>query len=268
MRRATLSIGLMLLTFLSAVAQDRLDTLKVGSTIYSNVVIVAVNATDIYFSHSSGVANIKLRHLEPELQQRFHYDPEIAARAAREQRASEIRYQRLAMQTAWSVTTQIREREVTEQIVAKEAAFSIVDPASPSSPINKPAPPVSVQKWYSADKPPALKGKFILVYFWATTSDPCHQTTPTLNALHKNFSDKLTVIGISSEGESAFKETPDPTIDFYYGSDTQGSMSRAFGITSIPSVALIDPKGLLRYQGHPAAITEDSLARAFKRFSE
>ena len=38
----------------------KLDTLKIGSTTYSNVTILGANATDLYFRHSLGFGNVKL----------------------------------------------------------------------------------------------------------------------------------------------------------------------------------------------------------------
>ncbi len=58
---------------------EKLATLKAGNETYSNVTITAVTATDIYFTHSAGMGNAKLKNLDPELQRRFHFDPKIAA---------------------------------------------------------------------------------------------------------------------------------------------------------------------------------------------
>ena len=44
--------------------------------------------------------------------------------------------------------------------------------------------------------------------------------------------------------------------------------SAAVGVTSIPYVLLVDPKGVVRYQGHPAAITEKYLESMFANAAE
>ena len=42
--------------------------MKSGDNVYSNLTITSVTATDIYFTHSGGIGNAKLKNLEPEMQ--------------------------------------------------------------------------------------------------------------------------------------------------------------------------------------------------------
>src|SRR5678810_1212740 len=71
----------------------RLNTLQVGATTYSNIVVLGANATDLYFKHSQGFANVKLKYVPADLQKRFDYDPKAAAEAERRQNEAEILYQ-------------------------------------------------------------------------------------------------------------------------------------------------------------------------------
>src|SRR5215471_7791849 len=71
----------------------KLDTLKVGSTTYSNVTILGANATDLYFRHSLGFGNVKLKYVGRELQKRFDFDPKAAAEAEKRQNEQDILYQ-------------------------------------------------------------------------------------------------------------------------------------------------------------------------------
>jgi hypothetical protein len=60
-------------------ADEKLPVLKVGSETYSNVTVTEVTATDIYLISDRGLANAKLKDLDPALQKHFHYDPAAAA---------------------------------------------------------------------------------------------------------------------------------------------------------------------------------------------
>ena len=53
-------------------AQEQLPELKVGTNIYHNVTILSVSHTEILFSSDSGMANAKLKNLDPDLQTHFH----------------------------------------------------------------------------------------------------------------------------------------------------------------------------------------------------
>jgi hypothetical protein len=68
----------------TAFADEKLPVLKVGSETYSNVTITEVTATDIYFISNRGLANAKLKELDPTLQKHFHYDPAAAAAAEKQ----------------------------------------------------------------------------------------------------------------------------------------------------------------------------------------
>ena len=55
-------------------ADEKLPVLKVGSHTYSHVTVTEVTATDIYFISDQGMANAKLKDLEPALRKHFHYN--------------------------------------------------------------------------------------------------------------------------------------------------------------------------------------------------
>src|SRR5438067_9838566 len=73
-------------------ALEKLDRLVVGSKTYTNVTIVGINATDLFFTYEQGMSNAKLKYLEPALQERFHYDPEVSALVEKQQMEDEARY--------------------------------------------------------------------------------------------------------------------------------------------------------------------------------
>ena len=77
---------LLLLCGLPAFAQQtKLESLKVGARTYKKVTVLGYNATDVYFTHSKGISNAKLRLLEPEMQKRFQYNEEASKRAEQQQ---------------------------------------------------------------------------------------------------------------------------------------------------------------------------------------
>jgi hypothetical protein len=73
-------------------ADEKLPILKVGQQTYSHVTMTEVTATDIYFISDQGVANAKLKDLEPGMQKHFHYNPAKAVAAERKLRAGSSSY--------------------------------------------------------------------------------------------------------------------------------------------------------------------------------
>jgi hypothetical protein len=79
--RTAILFSLLCTAGLWARADERFPMLKVGTQVYSNVTVTAVTATDIYFTYANGVANAKLKNLDPTLQRHFNFNPATAETA-------------------------------------------------------------------------------------------------------------------------------------------------------------------------------------------
>jgi cytochrome c biogenesis protein CcmG, thiol:disulfide interchange protein DsbE len=252
----------MLICSAAAAEQLKLDTLKAGATVYKDVTVLGANTTDLYFRHANGFANVKLKYLSPALQKRFDYNPKAAEEAEKRQNEAEILYQ-----------TSLRASAVpaAKSAVAKATGWlgtetGLSDPISDKSPLGKTAPELSVEKWLG-DKPD-LEGKFVLISFWASWSAPCRQYIPELNALQKKYGEKLVIVGVTAEPEKDLSDFAGPRLEYASAIDTKAKLTAAAGVTSIPCVLLADPKGVILYQGHPAALTEKRLQTVLSRPSE
>jgi cytochrome c biogenesis protein CcmG/thiol:disulfide interchange protein DsbE len=238
-------------TWLQAAEPIKFDHLKVGSQTFSNVTVVGMNATDVYFTHDKGMSNVKLKYLEPAAQKRLEYDPKAADAAEKEVMQEDAKFKN----SLASKVASPKKAVATEKPVSSEE--SLADPISETSPLGKAAPDFSVDKWLT--EKPDLKDKFVLLSFWATWSIPCKKAIPQLNALEKKFAQKLAVIAVSTEPAEDVEAITDPKIEFASAIDLKGKSRFAFNITTIPTVVLIDPKGVVIYEGHPAALNEKQL---------
>jgi len=93
-----------------------------------------------------------------------------------------------------------------------------------------------------------LRGKVVLVDFWATWCPPCRMTIPHLMDLQKEYGGKrFTVVGISvdQQGEAAVKPFYSAwKMNYPVVIDQDGSVARNYGgIRSIPTGLLIDRHG-------------------------
>ena len=243
--------------------QLRLDKLKVGTTTYTNVTVLGANATDLYFRHSQGFANVKLRYVPADLQRRFDYNPKAAAEAERRQNEDEILYQNGLAAAAMKQSTASGAGKPNGSLGAETG---LSDPVSDRSLLGKLAPSLDVEKWIG-DKP-SLENKYVLISFWATWSAPCRQAIADLNALQKKYAEKLVVIGVGAEPESAYADFSSPHIEYSLAVDSKAKLSAAAGVTSIPYALLRDPKGVVLYQGLPAALTDKRLQAILARPAE
>lgn len=251
----------LLLAGTAPAAQIKLDLLVVHARTYTNVTVLAYNTTHVFFTYAGGSAGVKLKDLDPELQKRFNYDPAAAAEAEKQQAADEARYQE---SIASKLAAQAQQAALRARKAAAISADTLADPVSNKSLIGKRAPAIEGGKWLG--EKPALESKVVLVVFWAPWSIPCRKNLPTLAGLQKKFPNKLAVVGVTSSSEAEISDMTEPKPGFASMLDPEAKFGVAIGVTSVPYVVLVDPNGVVRYQGHPAAITEkqveDLLARA------
>lgn len=115
--------------------------------------------------------------------------------------------------------------------------------------LGKKAPELKVEKWLTSK--PATEGKFVMIDFWATWCGPCRKAIPELNTFQEKFRDKLVVIGISDEAEEKVRPFSEKEIRYSSAIDTKAETKKALKVSGIPHVILIDPKGVVVWEGFP-----------------
>lgn len=260
MRFRVLSILFLLAAALSVRADDKLPLLKAGADVYSNVTVTAVSATDVYFTHSGGMGNAKLKDLDPELQKHFNYNPVQADVAAKKQAAANSEFRQQIISAPVPVP-----RDETRVPPTLTPQGDIVVPQIYAHPfLHKHAPDCVVDKWLT--DAPDTKGKFILMNFFEMRSEPCRRAIPDLNEIQAEFKDHLVVVGLSDESEDAFRKITDPKIDYSVAVDPQRRMLLAVGVTAIPHLMLMDPHGIVRFEGTPFYLDRQWLGRVLGKY--
>ncbi|GAB4211602.1 MAG: TlpA disulfide reductase family protein [Roseiflexaceae bacterium] len=91
-----------------------------------------------------------------------------------------------------------------------------------------------------------LRGKKVLLNFWATWCEPCRSEMPDLEKVSQTYGDKLAVIGIN-KGEQAdvfpafLREIP---VSFPLVANPKGDIALAYGVVSgIPQTVFVDSDG-------------------------
>jgi thiol-disulfide isomerase/thioredoxin len=121
-----------------------------------------------------------------------------------------------------------------------------------------------------------LRGKVVLLDFWATWCGYCVKTMPRLNAMHEKYKDRgLVVIGLNEfeghiQGQPAtraqeleyfrqFKRRMNVTYDLAVAADARNDAP--YGVAGLPTAVLVDRRGRVRFLTVGATDEEAELLR-------
>jgi cytochrome c biogenesis protein CcmG, thiol:disulfide interchange protein DsbE len=91
-----------------------------------------------------------------------------------------------------------------------------------------------------------LRGKVVLVDFWASWCEPCRHSFPWLNAMQAKYADRgLVIIGVNVDRERADAERflRDVPASFRIVYDPSGALAERYDVPGMPSSYLIGPNG-------------------------
>jgi len=111
-------------------------------------------------------------------------------------------------------------------------------------------PPVdfAIPSAHGAKMLSALRGRVVVLNFWATWCRPCTDELPYFTRAQHDFGDRVAVVTISNElhdvAASYFRVW---NVELPVVEDADGSIFKAFSIGPVPDTIVLDPSGNVTY---------------------
>lgn len=114
--------------------------------------------------------------------------------------------------------------------------------------VGSPAPDFTVQDADRTVSLRELRGKIVVLNFWATWCPPCLEEMPSLTALQSRMKDHVVVLAISlDQNEGTYRSFLDNNkINLLTVRDPQRRSSELYGTFKYPETYIIDRNGILR----------------------
>ena len=152
---------------------------------------------------------------------------------------------------------------------ATSGYLQIRDRATQMALIGQVAPALSVKTWINAGPVTLeeLRGRVVLLEFWATWCKPCQEMFPKLKKLHEQTGPRgLEVVALTrhylayrgteesmqEELQLMRKTVTEHELSFPVGVASDERLQSIYGANGLPTCFLIDRTGVVRYAGHGA----------------
>jgi thiol-disulfide isomerase/thioredoxin len=127
-------------------------------------------------------------------------------------------------------------------------------PVKPMPKVGTVPPEVVAKDWLNADVAPTLaglKGKVVVVEFWATWCGPCVAGIPHLNKLHEEYASKgLVILSVTDQSKAGIENfRNDKPMKYVLG--TGSELAAEYGVGGIPHAFIVGKDGKLAWHGNP-----------------
>ncbi len=95
----------------------------------------------------------------------------------------------------------------------------------------------------------SLRGRVVIMEFWATWCGPCRMSTPSIEAIYREHKDKpVSVLLINADEDAGrIREWADNRFTATILLDSEGIVRRQYGVSGIPQLFILDKQLRIAY---------------------
>jgi len=165
-----------------------------------------------------------------------------------------------AAKTPAAETPKVEAPEQEETAPAGDSADSAKDGSGAKADL---APEIQAGYWLNSAplRLADLRGKIVVLEFWATWCPPCRTSIPHLIKMYDAYKDKgVALVSLTNEP----RETVEPFVEkmkMLYPIGGGSPSGGAYGVRGIPHAFIISPAGEVVWEGHPMAGLEAAIEK-------
>ncbi|MBL8446117.1 MAG: TlpA family protein disulfide reductase [Zoogloeaceae bacterium] len=135
----------------------------------------------------------------------------------------------------------------------RAAPFAALKPVSPQ------VPPALMAEPAQSNLLDSLRGRPVIVNFWATWCEPCRDEMPALDRLRGRRADVVVItVAMNDSAAKVARFVDDYLLDLRIVHDPDGVQGRAWGVRVLPTSVFIDASGHIRYRAVGALDWDES----------
>ncbi len=112
----------------------------------------------------------------------------------------------------------------------------------------------------------ALRGKIVVITFWATWCEPCRQEMPAMQRVAGGGAATFLAVDLLEDGSKVRSFMDSLALDRLLPLlDTDGAVTRRYSVLELPQTFFIDAQGVIRHIEHGAVLDDAAVRRGIDK---
>jgi len=163
-------------------------------------------------------------------------------------------------------------RKLLFSVMVVVSALGLLGMAGRPPLVGGPAPEITLKDLQGQEvRLSDLRGKIVLLNFWATWCKPCKDEMPAMQASYDKLRGQgLVVLAVNEleDTEKVIEHIRSHGHTFTVVMDHDNRVANRYGVVGLPASFIVDRQGIVREQIFGSVLTEDRIAEMVRRYGD